>query len=79
MGSLWSIKCVVKPQGGGILKIKGLRQGNTQVLLHNVPYPWALPIVKHKANRIMKLNIQKLHYGKWHPQKFHYFAIKALK
>lgn len=49
MGSLWSIKCVVKPQGGGILAIKGFQQGNTQVLLHNVPYPWALPIVKHQG------------------------------
>ncbi len=46
----------LKPQGGGILKIRDLRmrrQLSPAPQLRNVPHPWALPIIKHKMKFIM--------------------------
>jgi hypothetical protein len=52
-------KCMVKSQGLGIPKIRGLWWGGQvwPCSLTNVPHPWSLSVVKHKANLIMKLDI----------------------
>ncbi len=53
--------CRVKPYGGGILQIRGLGWGDSWVQPHfeNVYHLWALPIVRHKANLIIWLNMHR--------------------
>jgi len=54
--------CKVKPKGASICKIKGLQHGcrsNFVMLWENTYHPWALCIIKHKANDIMNLNISR--------------------
>ncbi len=52
--------CGVKPQQGGIPKIRGLGQGSSWVqarILGICPTPWALSFKKHEANFSKNLNI----------------------
>lgn len=47
----------LRPQGGGILKLRGLAHGKEQILVtyfENIPHPWALSIIKHERNVMCK-------------------------
>jgi hypothetical protein len=54
-------KCMIKSQGLGIPKLRGLWWGGQvwPCSLTNVLHPWSLPIVEHETNLIMKLDIYR--------------------